>query len=759
MSGRTAVSVQLFLLAGVGGVAILAASPATAQEAATVAGDGTQLTEIVVTAQRRVENSQKVPVAIQTISGETIAKAGYSDITDLQYLAPGLQYDPTQGAAFQIRGVGTTSWDFSNAKSVNVVVDDVVMDGQRANGLIGLVDIEKIDVLMGPQGTLFGKNSTSGVIAVTTGRPRLGVTSFRGSASYGEHEERILNATVNLPLGQYAALRVSGFDQAQDGFGRNVTVNKLIGSKHDYGGRAKLYVEPNDRFNIMLSGDYAHHWDSSVRTPASGQSAAVTAILNSLGVFPSEKNADTADSGYGEIESEEWGASARMNLKIGDHDLTSISAYRSTVYNNNTPASLTPVDQHAYIAYNYGHLETEKLSQEIHLASPDNQFVTYVLGLFYNRLDARQTQYQWMAAQGKVTPATPTLIAITGAIGESGNTFLYQAVNESMAAFGQVQFNLSDRFRVALGGRYSHDNNSQSLGYTYTDPEPIVGFKPVIMPYGKPPAYRFGRAKGNNFSFRVAPEFQVTDNAMLYASYSTGYKPEGIAFVNGTYAPYKDETVRAWEVGLKSEWFDRKLRFNIDAFHSTFKDFQATILTKVPDGLGGELLAQAIGNAGELRSQGVEATLAVKPVRSLSLSASGTYTDAKFTDYVYNATTDYTDTMLPNSPKWSFTLAGDFEHPLSSGFTLKAHADYAWRDEYWTVVGQPDYSHVPAYGLVNARLSLAKADGGLEFGIYARNLFDTWFSTGYQIYGPLGLLHYTSPNARRMAGAFVNFNF
>ncbi len=194
---------------------------------------GAALPEVVVTAERRTENSQRVPVAIQTIDAKAIAAAGYTSVTDLQFLAPGVQYDPTQGSAFQIRGVGSESFDFSNAKSVNVVVDDVVMDGQRANGLIGLVDLSHVDVLMGPQGTLFGKNSTSGVIAVTTGAPQLGVTSLRASASYGEHDDRILNATANVPLGQSAALRLSAFDQAQDGFGRNVTLNKDVGATDD----------------------------------------------------------------------------------------------------------------------------------------------------------------------------------------------------------------------------------------------------------------------------------------------------------------------------------------------------------------------------------------------------------------------------------------------------------------------------------------------------------------------------------------------
>lgn len=721
-----------------------------------------ELADIVVTARRREENSQRVSVAIQTVTGEAIRDAGYSSLTDLQYLVPGLQYDPTQGAAFQIRGVGTTSFDFSNAKSVNVVVDDVVMDGQRANGLIGLADIAHADVLMGPQGTAFGKNSTSGVIAITTNRPLLNTTSVQASASFGAHDDRILNATVNLPLGDRAALRITGFDQGQDGFGRNVTLNKLVGSTHDYGGRARLLLQPNDRFDLLVSGDYGHHWDSNVRTPVSGQPAAVTAILGSLGVTPGPRNADTADGIYGQLETEEWGASVRVHAKIGNHDLTSISAYRYTGYDNATPANLTPVDRFAYVPYNVGYLHTDKVSQEVHLASPEGGRIQYLIGAFYNRLEATQSQLQWATLGAPVfTNGTParTLFAVSGAIGAAGNTSLFRAVNETAATFGEVRIAPTRWFHLDLGARYSHDNNAQGLTYVTMDPVSVTGFSPRFIPTSPPPVRPFGRVTGDDFSFRISPTFQVAPELMVYGTYTTGYKPAGIAFVGNKYDPFAAETVKAWEVGLKSEWFGRRLRFNIDLFRSDFTNFQATILTRIPDGAGGSLLATAIGNAGGLRSQGVETSIALRPTPSLTLAASGAYTDAYFTNYRFDATTDYTNTRLPNSPAFSATGAATYEHALSSALRLRAHADYAYRSATWTVVGQPSYSYVPGFGLTNARISILHARSGVEVGVYARNLFDTYFSTGWQIYGAIGLLHYTSPNARRTVGGFMNIRF
>ncbi len=721
------------------------------------------LEEIVVTAQRRQERVQDVPLSLQSVTGEALVQSGYTDFTDLQYLVPGVQYDPTQGAAFQIRGVGSTSFDFSNAKSVSVVVDDVVMDGQRANGLIGMVDIARVDVLKGPQGTLFGKNATSGVIAVSTNRPEIGATTVRATGSYGEHNERILNATVNLPLGDIAALRISGFDQAQDGFGRNVTLDRLVGSTHEYGGRARLLIEPSNDLSMLVAADYANHWDSSVRTPVSGQPAAVTTMLNRLGVYPGPKSADTADGSFGQIATEEWGASFNVTAKLGDHTLRSISALRFTSYDNSTPANLLPLDQYAFVPFNIGNLDTEKVSQEIHIASPGGGFVEYVAGAFYNRLTARQTQLQWATLgqplyRADGTPL-PTLFALTGAIGVDANASLFDSVNETAAVFGQLKFNVAQGLSVTFGGRYTRDWNSQRLSFVTIDPLPIAGYRPAFVGSSAAPAFSHGRVTGNDFSYRIAPEWRITDNAMLYFSYSTGYKPAGIAFVGNKYSPYRSETVEAYEAGIKSEWFGRRLRVNLNVFRSDFTDFQTTILTTIPDGAGGQLQTTAIGNAGGLRSQGVEGEIAIAPVRGVSLTGNFTYTDGVFTDYVYNKTTDYTGTRLTNSPDWSASVAADVTHEFASGLGARAHIDYAWRNDYWTVVGQPAYSRVPSYGLTNARITFTLPGRDIEFGAYARNLFDTYYSTGWQVYGALGLLHYTSPNARRTAGGFVNLRF
>ena len=311
------------------GLPMIARAAEVAPASASTGADGQPvLDQILVTAERRKEKMQNVPISIISLSGDALQNSGYQSLTNLQYTTPGLTYDPTQGAAFQIRGVGSTSFDFSNAKSVNVVVDDVVMDAQRDLGITGLVDIERVDVLMGPQGTLFGKNSTSGVISITTVKPKLNDFSGKVYASYGERNDRTVNGTINVPLGQTAALRISAFDVGQDGKGRYVTLNRNLGRVDEYGVRGKLLWQPSDDLEVILAGEYTHHYDTSVRTAVGGPagtsfapSAAVTAAQIALGVTPGPRNVDTADGFLGSIVTVNKGGSLHVAYKLGDHTL------------------------------------------------------------------------------------------------------------------------------------------------------------------------------------------------------------------------------------------------------------------------------------------------------------------------------------------------------------------------------------------------------------------------------------------------------
>lgn len=732
---------------------------AYAEAAPTAPTQGVELEAVVVTAQRRSENLQQVPVAITSVSGKALEASNFQAVTDLQYVVPGVQFDPTNGAAFQIRGVGSTSFDFSNEKSVSLVVDDVVMDGQRDNGMTGLSDIQQVDVLMGPQGTLFGKNATSGVISIATAKPVLSQWAVKASASYGEREDRNANLIVNAPLGDKFALRVAAFTQGQEGRGRYTTLNQNLNTFKEHGYRAKLLFKPFDGLEAIYTHDDEYHWDNSIRTAVAAASPAVNALQIANGVTQGPENGDDADSSMGMIRTKTQGDSLRVQYQVGRDTLTSITAYRKTTYDNDTPADLVPATQFAYIPYNSGRLNTSKVSQELRWASPTGGFVEYLAGLFYNRLLAEQTQLQWATLGAPIVSPTGVKLtnfyALTGAIGAAGNASLFKAQNTTGAVFGQLKFNLTPKASLAISGRYTSDHNGQSLNYVWIDPRPITGVNATFTATSAQPYQNRGRVKDHNFSYRIAGQYQLSDHAMAYATYSTGYKPGGVAFVGNKYAPFADETVKSLEAGVKSELFDRRVRLNVDVFNSEFTDFQATILTNIP---GNVLQQLVIGNAGGLKSSGAEANVAWRVNEALSLTGAVTYADAHFTDYVYNATTNYTGTRLTNAPRLSAHLGAEYERTVGT-MRVRANLDYAYRSKSWTVVGQPAYSEVPAYGLANGRISLSPENSQIEFGLYGRNLFNKYYSTGYQQYGALGLLHYTARDAYRTVGVFAKYAY
>ena len=734
-------------------------APAMTMDATSTPAD--QLETIVVTAQRRSESLQNVPISITSVSGKALENTGFQSLADLQYVVPGLQYDPTNGAAFQIRGVGSSSFDYSNEKSVSVMVDDVVMDAPRDLGLIGLSDTQQVDVLMGPQGTLFGKNATSGAIAIATAKPVLGQWSAKGSINYGQREDHDVHAVINVPLGETLALRVSGFDQGQDGYGRYTTLDQSLGAFKEYGGRAKLLFQPSDHLQFLYTGDYEHHWDNFIRTSVSGASAAVTALEVANGVTPGPRNEDDADSKIGGTRNSSWGHSLRAQAQIGRDTLTSITAYRETDYVGNAPADLVPTDKYAFFPYNRGTIHTKKFSEELRWASPTGGFVEYLAGFFYDRLKLNSTQLQWatlgtpLVSSSTGVPLT-SFYTLTGAIGDPGNTDRYRTENISTAGFGQLKFNLTRKLSLALSGRYTHDNNSQSLTYFWTDPLPITGVDATFKPTSAAPYQPFGRVKDHNFSYRIAGQYELVPNAMLYATYSTGYKPGGPAFVGNIYSPYQPETVKSMEAGIKTELFDRRVRLNFDLFHEKFADFQTSLITYVP---GDILPVTAIGNAGGLKSQGAQATFAWRVNDAVALNGGLTYADAHFTDYAYSPTVNYAGTRLTNAPRWQGTISATYDRSISAALRLRANLDYAYRSTTWTYIGQPSYSKIPGFGLLNSRASLSPAGSNLEFGVYGRNLLNKYYSTAIQQYSTLSMIHYTTLDAHRTIGAFIKFAF
>jgi iron complex outermembrane receptor protein len=694
-----------------------------------------QLGDIVVTAQRRSENVQNVPISIAVVSGDALQASGFRQITDIQYLATGVQYDPAGGSGFQVRGIGTQVFDYSNEQAVGTVIDDIVYDLPRNPGLANLADIDRVEVLRGPQGTLFGKNSSSGVVSVTTKKPELGVFSGDFYGSYGSRNDVRATGVINIPLGEIAAVRLAVTHVGQNGFYSNPYLGTRLGDIRENGVRAKLRVEPNDRFDATAIFDYSKHYDKNAIGALTSATPAATGASANFGVVVGPSNTAIATETLPYADYTNLGGSLTLRYSLGDHTLTSVTGYRDLAYRINGPVGPDPQTQFAPI--NFGVIDAHKFSQEVRLASPARGLFQYVVGLYYNEFHLFSTQEQ----AGKLGATLPPGVFLSTVNGKA----LFHNDSFSKAIFANVTVAPTTRLRLVFGGRLTNDVNKSQFGYDSSS------LSYVYIPVAPIPTPPNGRTDATNFSFKVSPSYQITPDVLAYATYSTGYKGPGVAFVSGIRSPYQAETVKNYELGIKSELFDRRLRVNITAFDEEFTNFQAQVRVLVASGL-----AFIIQNAGGLRARGVEGEINWKVSRYLQANGGITYSDTVFTNYIRGAL-NLAGYPLTNAPKWSLTGGLTYAKPIDDRYSVNASVNAAYRTMTYQQLADP-LTIQPGYAIVNGQLSITSIAPKLEVGIYARNLFDQEFYVSSNDL-PFGVFQRIPNDGRRTVGVFVRGGF
>ncbi len=718
--------------------------------------------EIIVTATRREARLQDVPISVTAVSGEALAKSGLKEVSDIQYLAPNVTFSATNpvsnGGGYQIRGVGTQTYDSGVEQTVGLVIDGVVIGLARDPGSTGFADIERIEILRGPQGTLFGKNSSAGVIQVITKKPQLDVPSMSLNLKYGERNERVVQASANMPLGDTVALRVSGYSNAQDGAIPYVlNESRAVGDRKNNGIRGRLLWEPADNLSFLLTGEYQ---TAFARDGAIIQSLGSSALYNSqFAAFPVKPGPDVYLSymdGDWTADTSLYAGSLEVNLGLGDHTLTSITAYRHL-----ETLQLSDIDASPANVFNNsdGGVDSNQFTQELRLTSPGGERLEYVLGLYYYRTEnaGYATQY------GNYYGLFGMPVVVGGGRRDASNQV------RSLAAFGNATFALTDEIKLIGGMRYTNDRNHGTLVVT---PLPFPA-----VPLGTLPDYD-GTVKADNLSGKVGIQIEPSRDVMFYATYSTGFKGPAIDGTGGVIREVKPETVKSWEIGAKTSFLDGKGTFNLALYWSNFRDFQAQTFdtTVTPP-------AFYLSNAGMLRARGVEVETSFRVTPALRLSASGAYNDATFRDYdgvcypgqpispvvgegcyVAPGTTttvaNYRGYRLPNAPKWSYVLRANYEQPVGDDFEIDASANWAWRSKTQAVIGDPN-AEIAAYGLLNGTIGIGAEDGSWRIGIYARNLLDKRFYAPYAagVINPDGYAKIVMPEAFRTIGGTLSFQF
>lgn len=731
-------SVCLTLCAALGAGAPTAARAETADDSAATQSSDHDDNAIIVTARKRIENVQNVSESITVVSGESIDTLQIVQPSDLTRIAPALTFRdnpiPTS-SGFAVRGIGTSTFSSTVEQSVSTVVDGVVL-GQPQSAA-SLIDISRVEVLEGPQGLLFGKNASAGLVNIVTNTPRLGNLAAEASVTYGSDGELRNSGVLNVPIGDKLAVRLVGFRNRTDGFIHNKFLNQDYNGEKNYGFRGKLLFEPSDNVSLLVSADYAKDTSACCFSTARtlGTNANLANFFSLYGVIPGPDNLDVvAGKPFGTYPGAPLrvykGVSGQLDIDLGGLELTSITAYRSNHYILDFDGDQTPLDR---FDYNGGDYDYKQFSQELRLASPAGQAVEWLAGLFY----FRSTNDVFFQAGGRLLGPAPLPLVV--AVIET------DFHSKSYAGFGSVTWNATDALRLRVGGRLTRDElKARRLAYDLPGARP--GSSAII---GSVAGDTTETGRTTNFSWKVTGEYDVAPDVMVYANVARGYKGPGLAS-SGVVTPGVDpiirpEKVSAYDLGIKASFLDNRATFNAALFYEDFTDFQTQIYDTSTNPPGFRTT-----NAGGLKTKGVQAQFSIRPADGLTLSANGIYVDAEYQDldglscpYAWTVPTpsngcrivagrpviDASGNRLANAPQFKFNLAANYEAPIDDGVDLLLATDYSWRsDEQFSANGDP-LTIQPAFGIWNGSIGLSLDDGKWELRAFVRNLLDKQYVT------------------------------
>jgi iron complex outermembrane receptor protein len=679
---------------------------------------------VVVTAQKRSQSIKEVPVAITVVNAAQLERAGVKDIGDLAKTAASLEFgDQSAGGAggsASIRGIGTAVFTQSAESSVGVVVDGVPQ-GATASGL--MFDLARVEVLRGPQGTLFGKNASAGVLNMATQEPIIGDHGGNVQVEFkGNHGEAV-RATGNVPLDDMSALRISAVAERNQGVYHNVLTDKDSVTNNG-GARLRYLLKPNRDVGVNLIADASNQRnENAVFFAPSVAYASNTAgdhhpaaEFASCGVTVSKTNNQVCSDGPEIQHTKVRGLSGQVDWTLGSGDtLTSITAYRTR---KQGPDSVNIGMSDTYDkVYNFNpHQDARQFSQEVRIASPGKQALEYVGGLFYaDSHNFKDSTTTILPSTFLPSPPVPRSIA-TDAI--------QHARLSTKALFGQATYHVTDATGIIAGLRYTRDtvtaDESQSS---------VVAFDGFTLPPTVKAAS--GSANQSNVSGKIGLQHAISKNANVYATLSRGYKgpqidndtPINAASASGNFAGniVKPELPTSLEIGSKMSFLDRRLDVDVAAFHTKIKDFQEQNCTLTAVGA----LSCIPLNVPNVTSKGIEADVRARPLPELQLGLSV----AMILDTAYPAGFTFDNAnvggqRLLYSPRNKATLNGDYSWTLPGDYELKLGGDIVYKSRVRlcnTLDAECGYG---GHSVASLRLALRSPDDKWGVELYDRNLGD-----------------------------------
>lgn len=721
------------------------ATPAKSSANKAKADDG-QLQTVTVTARRREESSQSVPTPMSVVSGQALESQRVYRIQDLQQLVPSVNvaYMHARQSSVSIRGLGNNPASDGLEGSVGLYIDNVYL-GRPGMAVFDLMDIEQLEVLRGPQGTLFGKNTTAGVINISTRAPSF--TPERSiETSLGEDGYFQTKGTISGPLTDELAGRFSAYRTRSDGDIKNEFDGHDLNGGSRQGFRGQLLYKPNESFNLRWIGDYNEE-DSSAGTRVLYSTGPT---INGTNVYESRAAAAGATLVNGShrkvnldndqhVTVFQGGTSLEANWTLpSDFTLTSVSSYR---WWNFTPRNDDGLNVPA--SYNAGvSVQDKQWSQEFRLASPTGGFFDYVLGAYYFGSDLDNKSFAYYGPKADIWNGTPA-----GALSNVTSIGNGHIQTNSFALFAQGTWHLTERLDFTAGLRGTYEEKSAWV----TRNAPVGG----VAVAGAAANARRGRTgaydSGDLNQYSTSPSgllnlsYRITDDLLGYATLSHGEKSGGVNLTVGS-APTAGadslligtERANNAELGFKSTLWDRRLQLNANLFWTQVNGYQTNAYDDVNR-------VQYLTNAGSVRSRGVEVESTLVPIRGLTLNLNGSYNDVRYLSYKdapcppevslrpgAPASCDLSGHQVVGASKWIGNANGEYKWNLDNGLEEYVTASYAFRSKAVGTVEDSEYGQIPSYAVVNLSTGLRGnyEQGQWDVSLWLKNAFDkTYYTT------------------------------
>ncbi|MGK2912164.1 MAG: TonB-dependent receptor [Sphingobium sp.] len=761
------------LMSGVAVIAIVwsgsanAQATAVAESVAESAQGTTQLdgNDILVTARRTSERLQDVPVAVTAFGSAALEQRNVATLDEIAKYTPNIRFDGAAAlsggnynATVFVRGVGQNDFAIFSDPGVGFYVDDVYY-ARSIGGVMDAVDIDSVQVLRGPQGTLFGKNTIGGAMIINTAAPDLDEVTGRIEGTYGRFDRIDVKGAVNLPIASGAALRISAATLNRDGYVKRLLDRDTQGDRSAQMVRVKLRLQPEGSgLTIDVGGDYTRARETSAPSDllAVGNRPGITGtpfltnynrfVAPSRGIiapngqptlnpsYITDSPFETWAGGPNDNDLDLWGVQGTVAYEIGDATLKSISAYRHmkayfTRDGDNTPFVFRQTTNRD---------KQWQFSQELQVTGKTlDDRLSYVLGGFYFKEKASDIATADLAI-GLQAPAAPP--PFTPAVFIQNFTD-----NRSLAAYGQLDFEIVPQLSVTIGGRYTSDKKVfTSINVRQRD---LVQFVNVTK-----------AATFKKFTPRLGITFKASSDVLLYGSYSRGFKQGGFngrpLVSDAEVTQYAPEELTTYEAGLKAQWLDGRLTTNIAAFHSTYKDIQLTV-NQTPTNF--------VANAASGEINGFEFETVMRPARWLSFNAAVGYLDAQYKSIGQGlGPTQILPITLAShfvkAPEWTVTTGLDLSHEFAEGSNAALRVDYTMYSRIYHDVANSPIITDDGYGLLNARLSYTLPSKALTLSVFGTNLMDTLYLVSGNVSGAFGLAE-ASYGRPREWGVSVGYKF